>query len=145
MINFLALLIFSQNVFSITLTNELKFDKSQIEISEVPLTENMITSNLTLKSTPEIKLIWMKIESDPHETIEDMCKFDQGKIINLKLKNQTIKACFSKNKDISFKTQIYQKSDLSNAHRFMFKKGIDKNNIIKFFSYVNYSPEKLRK
>lgn len=130
---------------AVPLTTELQFPENLFKMKEVPLAKDMIISKLEMSELKGKEVIWMKMEASPKESIEDICKYDNGKIINIALQNSKIKGCFSKNKDIGFKTAIYKGLKISNIHRFQFPIGITKAEIDKFFSKIIYNPKVLKK
>ena len=135
--------------YAVLLTNELKFEPKYYSMKEVPLMKEMVISKVQFipdkHSTNFIEVIWLKTEGSNNESIENICNYDKGTIINLKLKNTKIVACFSKNKDIIFHTKIYSHLSLTNVHRFQFVNGTKLKEIERFFSHLSYSPEQLRK
>jgi hypothetical protein len=140
----LAIAAYTNFAFAVLLTTELKFDHNIFLIKEVPLQENIITSKITMNKNPKQEVIWMKLEASPIESLEDICKFDHGKIINLKFKNSSLSACYSDERKIGFKSQIYKGTKLFNINRFLFPVGTKKSDIESFFSEVKYVPEVLK-
>lgn len=145
MISLFTLLLKFKVAYGVLLTSELKFDHKIYSMKEVPLVKDMIISKLSMKDNKKLEVVWMKLEASPNESIENICEYDHGALIDLKLENTKVKACFSKQKDIGFQTQIYKKLSLANIHRFQFPVGITKKDIDKFFTHVHYEPELLKK
>lgn len=142
----LLMFIFTSTSFSaVPLTTELQFPEKIFSMQEVPLARDMIVSKLEMNDLKGKEVIWMKMEGSPKESIEAICKYDNGKIIEIAFENNKIKGCFSKNKDIGFKTEVYKGLKVSNIHRFQFPMGITKAEIDKFFSKVKYTPKVLKK
>lgn len=145
---FLKLFIFtfiSTSFSAAPLTTELQFSNNVFKMKELPLAKDMMISKLEMNELKGKEVIWMKMEASPKESIETICKYDNGKIIVIALQNAKIKGCFSKDKDIGFKTAIYKGLKISNVHRFQFPKGITKAEIDNFFSKVKYTPKVLKK
>ncbi len=130
--------------YGVLLTSELKFDHKFYSMRAMPLVDNLTMTKLTMKGMKNQEVIWMKLTASPDETMEKICEYDQGKMINLKFKNSETKACFSHQKDIGFQTKIYKNETLSNVHRFQFPKGILNKDIEFFFSHVQYVPKVLK-